>query len=133
MNAQARFIARVARLGVAILLPLVAMLALAGCSSTDSAARADGVVARDFGAQDPCQRTILKVRAKDGVDLEQSGPKLVNAYEGYQAIGEVTLDPKAGVLDVTWCNAMQSEEGVVRAVNLSGLVAIEEFNTAPVN
>lgn len=119
---------------VAVLaLMIFSAVVLAGCSTQPAPQSATGVVSRDFGAQDPCQRTVFKLQPKPGVDLAQSGSRLLGAYEGYEAIGVVALNTLDGTLDVTWCNAMQSEQGVVRAVNLSGLVAIQEFATTPAN
>lgn len=107
-------------------------LALIGCSSGQSAASGGSVIKRSYkGTNDPCQRTILDLKAKSGVDLRAQGQRVVDGFERYQAIADVTLYPNTSRLEVTWCNSMQTENGLIRAVTQTNLVTVERVTTSP--
>lgn len=112
-------------LAVALLVAVV----LSGCSATSSGPEPD--FSRDFGATDPCQFTTLELAPRPGVDLSAAGQRLVDGFEGYQDIGEVRFFAGTSTLEVTWCNAMQTEQGVLRAVSLTNLVTVDSVTTQP--
>lgn len=116
---------------VPVMILLLAAVLLSGCTA-EKAVGSNGAITRSYGASDPCQFTTIDLEPKPGVDLEARGQKLVDGFEGFQAIGDVNFYPRQSRLEVTWCNTMQTEQGVVRAVAQTNLATIGEVKTVPV-
>lgn len=114
---------------VVVCLMLVAVM-LTGCSAQPEGGP-QSVISRSYGASDPCQFTTIELKAKSDVDLAAQGQKLVDGFEGFEAIGDVNLYPRQSRVEVTWCNSMQTEQGVVRAVAQTNLATVTQVTTVP--
>lgn len=97
--------------------------AIAGAKGT-SAAVVDGKISRDFGAPSACQSASLPFTANQGVDLAQQGEKLLEAFQGMDGVGEVTVDLTQSKIDMAWCESSQSEESMRQALSSSGLITL---------
>lgn len=99
---------------------VAAALVLSGCASRVK----DGKIVENFGQPDPCQLSTAQLAPNQGVDFTRDGGKIVDAFEDVKGIGKVSLDVRTGMIDVTWCNSMQDQQGVVAAMGASGLVTV---------
>jgi hypothetical protein len=59
-----------------------------------------------------------------GVDLAEQGRDIVDAFSGYDGIGDVTLTIDTATLDVTFCESSHTEESVRQIVEGTGLVSL---------
>lgn len=96
-----------------------------------SAVVVDGILSRSFGSADACQSSSIALTPNDGVDLATDGAKLLDAFEGQNAIGEVILDVKQSTIEVNWCESGQSEESIRQVLASTGLVTVGEVTSAP--
>lgn len=113
----------VTRLSLLVAVFVLAAVVLAGCSGQD------GALTRSYYAPDPCQFTTLDLQPNPGVDLAAQGQTLIDGFVGVPAIGDVTFYPAKSQMEVTWCIESQTEQGVIAAVEKTGLAAITQATT----
>lgn len=93
----------------------------------------DGKITRSFGSASACQATSLVLAPASGVDLAQQGEQVINAFQGMEGIGDVTLDVTSARMDVAWCESSQSEATVAQALASTGLVSVSSKSSAPIS
>lgn len=107
---------------VIVVLFAVGMVAITGANA--KAQVIDGKITRGFGAVSPCTAASVAVIANEGVDLASQGGQLIDAFEGKEGVGDVTLDIARSVVDVAFCESLQSEESVRQILSGTGLVTV---------
>ncbi|MRR11749.1 hypothetical protein EG835_04625, partial [bacterium] len=105
--------------GALMLVVVVTVSALSGGSS----AKGD-TITKFFGSTSPCTATSIGLMPKAGVDLTKQGGDIVDAFKGYDGIGDVTLTISASTLDVTYCESSHTEESIRQIVESTGLVTL---------
>jgi len=110
---------------------VIAVAIIAG-ATTNSGDIVNGTLTRDFGAPSACQSTSLPFTANQGVDLAQQGEKLLEAFEGMDGVGVVTIDLAQSKVDMEWCESSQSEESMRQALSVPGLITLgQSVSSAP--
>ncbi len=85
---------------------------------------ADGKLTKSFGGEaSACTSTMIKVSPNEGVDLADSGEKLLDSFSGMQGIGAVTLYVEDPRVEVQFCDSTTSEQAIREALSTTGLVA----------
>lgn len=105
--------------GVLIMVVVVAVSALSSSGSVKN-----GKITKFFGSTSPCSSTSLVLMPNPGVDLAEQGKDIVDAFSGYDGIGDVTLTIDTSTLDVTFCESSHTEESVRQIVEGTGLVSL---------
>lgn len=108
----------------------IAGFLIAGRMGTTPAAR-DGKITRSFGSASACQSSSLVLAPTEGVDLAKQGEAVINAFQGMEGIGSVTLDTATGAMEVGWCESSQTEASVAQALAATGLVTVASQSSAP--
>lgn len=98
---------------------LVAVVALGGDGSAKS-----GTITKFFGSTSPCTSTSLALIPNQGVLLNERGEDIVDAFTGYDGIGDVTLTLATSTLDVSYCSSSHTEASVRGIVEGTGLVTL---------
>lgn len=80
---------------------------------------------RSFGAADACSSVVFSVKPASGVDLRNKGDKLLDAFTGQEAIGQVTLDIAKNTISIGFCDSSQTQEGLASLLEGTGLVTVE--------
>jgi hypothetical protein len=84
---------------------------------------ADGKLTKSFGGEaSACTSTSLAVKPAQGVELDKSGEKILDAFSGMQGIGSVTLYTKESRVEVQFCESTTSEDAIKGALSNTGLV-----------
>ena len=105
--------------GVLIMVVVVAVSALSSGGSVKN-----GKITKFFGSTSPCSSTSFALMPNPGVDLAEQGKDIVDAFSGYDGIGDVTLTIDTSTLDVTYCESSHTEESVRQIVEGTGLVSL---------
>jgi hypothetical protein len=109
-----------------VVLAVVGVLVAAAAFAVSSASRpqlADGAITRSFGGEaSACTSATIAVQPAAGVDLADKGSKVLDAFNGMQGIGAVTLHVDDARIDVQFCESTTSEQAIRAALSGTGLV-----------
>ena len=107
---------------IAAVLIMVVVVAVSALSSSGSVK--DGKITKFFGSTSPCSSTSLSLMPNPNVNLVEQGKDIVDAFSGYDGIGDVTLTIDTSTLDVTYCESSHTEESIRQIVEGTGLVSL---------
>lgn len=119
---------------VVALVALVVVGAVFASGRGVSAKVTGGTIKKSFGAASPCTTASIPVMANQGVDLSSQGEKLLDAFMGQEGVGDVVLDLDRSVVDIKFCDSLQSEDSIRQILTGTGLVttaAAPETASAP--
>lgn len=106
-------------LGALVLMVVVAVSVISSGGSGNS-----GRISKFFGSTSPCTSVSLGLTPKPNVDLAERGEDIVDAFSGYDGIGDVTLTIASSTLDVTFCQSSHTEASIRQIVEGTGLVTL---------
>lgn len=109
-----------------LIVVVVGLLVVAGVIAGGqgvSAKVAGGTIKKSFGAASPCTSASIPLMANQGVDLGAQGEKLLDSFIGQEGIGDVVLDLDRSVVDITFCESLQTDESIRQILTGTGLVS----------
>ena len=123
-SAEKRRGAQVRRVVTAVIvLGLVGAIVAIGRQATSSDF-VNGKLTRSFGGVSPCTNVTIPLIPNQGVDLEASGGRLMDALKGLESVGDVTITLKPASIYVPFCESSLTEAAVRDALTSAGIVTL---------